>query len=269
MAMIRVFPNRNKWTPIDEFAFIGDPNLFIPKNRKIPVYISITFLGDVSEGKRLLEAWKPFYDDVKLGGPAFDNPGGEFISGRFIKKGVTITSRGCPKYCPWCFVPKREGKIRELEIKPGYIIQDNNLLACSEGHIRSVFDMLKEVGKPAKFSGGLDTTLLQDWHRDLFDSVKINELWFACDTRAALKPLERVARILDGIPQRKRRCFVMIGFNRESLWDAEDRLERVFNMGFDPFCQLYQNERKHEYDKEWRSLARKWARPAAYRSHAT
>jgi len=264
--MIRVFVRRNKWTPVDELTFVGDPGLFIPKNRKIPVRISIVFSWDIYEGKRLLKAWQPFFDDVKLGGPAFDDPGGEFIPGRFIKKGVTITSRGCPKWCPWCFVPKREGRIRELKIKPGYIIQDNNLLACSEKHIRSVFDMLKELGKPAKFSGGLDTILLQDWHRDLFDSIKINELWFACDTPVSLKPLERAARILDGIKQKKKRCFVMIGFNRESLKDTEYRLEKVFKIGFDPFCQLYQPAIKIDYNHEWKQLARKWSRPAAYHS---
>lgn len=264
--MIRVFPYRNKWTPTDDWVFIGDPPLFYPRDRKIPIRISIVFTWDILEGKRLLKAWKPFYNDVQLGGPAFGDPGGEFIPRRFIKEGVTITSRGCNKCCSWCFVSKREGKIRELEIKPGYIVQDNNLLACSEKHIQLVFDMLRELNKPAKFSGGLDATLLRDWHRDLFDSIKINELWFACDTRAALKPLEKANRILNGMPQRKRRCFVMIGFNGESLRDAEYRLEKVYSMGFDPFCQLYQSNKKRKYDDDWRSLARFWSRPAMYHS---
>jgi len=264
--IIRVFPNRNKWTPTDRFAYIGDPDLFVPRNRNIPIRISITFTWDIVEGKRLFKAWSEFFDDVKIGGVAFDDSGGEFIPGMYIKEGVTITSRGCSKCCPWCFVPKREGKLREIKIKPGYIIQDNNILACSEKHIRAVFDMLKEVGKPAKFSGGLDATLIQDWHRDLFDKIKIHEIWFACDTKAALKPLEKAARILDGIPQQKRRCYVMIGFNGESISDAEYRLEKVYELGFDPFCQLYRNRGKIEYNREWKSLARKWSRPAAYRA---
>jgi hypothetical protein len=266
VPIIRVFPKRNKWIPTDKLAFVGNPDLFIPRDHKIPVRISIVFTWDIAEGKRLFKSWESFYEDVKLGGPAFDDPGGEFTPGMYIKEGVTITSRGCIKRCPWCFVPKREGKLRELDIKPGHIIQDNNLLACSEKHIRAVFDMLKKLNKPAKFSGGLDTTLLKEWHRELFDSIKIGELWFACDTRAALKPLERAARILEGISQQKRRCYVMIGYNGESIRDAEDRLEKVYRLGFDPFCQLYQSEVKKEYGKEWRALARKWSRPAAYRA---
>ena len=38
-------------------------------------------------------------------------PGTEFVPGRFLAKGVTITSRGCPRRCPFCFVPGREGAL--------------------------------------------------------------------------------------------------------------------------------------------------------------
>jgi hypothetical protein len=32
---------------------------------------------------------------VKVGGPAFSAPGGDFIPGRYMKRGYVITSRGC------------------------------------------------------------------------------------------------------------------------------------------------------------------------------
>lgn len=96
--MIRVFPRKTKWTPTDYFAFVGDPPLFRPAS---------------------------YYPDVSLGGPTFDDPGGEFTPGVFLKEGVTITSRGCPKRCPFCFVPKREGPLREYPVKDGWIVQDN------------------------------------------------------------------------------------------------------------------------------------------------
>ncbi len=98
--MIRVFTTRNKWTPTDELAFVGDPPLFRPQDRSVPVRISVTFTWYIPEGQRLLKAWSGYYDDVQLGGPAFDDKGGEFEPGRFIKHGVTITSRGCPNACP-------------------------------------------------------------------------------------------------------------------------------------------------------------------------
>ncbi len=262
-ALIRVFPARNKWTPIDEWAFVGDPPLFRPGNEDTPVMISCTFTWHRAEAERLKLAWSSFYGDVQVGGPAYGDPGGEFTPGKFLKVGCTITSRGCPKRCPWCAVPRIEGAIRELAIKPGWIVQDNNLLACSEKHIRAVFEMLKEQKRAVYFNGGLDKHFLQEWHRDLFDSISIGELWFACDTLHDIPWLERAGKILDGIPIRKRRCYTMLGYDGESILDAERRLERVLSIGCLPFAQLYQPDERKVYPQEWRKLHRKWARPAA------
>lgn len=35
--MIRVFIERNKWTPDDELSFVGFPPVVLPGNRKTPV----------------------------------------------------------------------------------------------------------------------------------------------------------------------------------------------------------------------------------------
>jgi len=262
--MIRVFPDRTKWTPTDALAFVGDPPFERPPQQ--PVRVSVTFTWDLLEGQRLVKAWANYYDDVEIGGPAFGDPGGEFEPGRFIKEGVTITSRGCPKKCKFCFVPEREGVVREMPIKEGWIVQDNNLLACSKGHVEKVFDMLRSQPHPVEFAGGLDTLYLRNWHRDLIDSIKIKQMFFACDTPAGIKPLEKAARILQGISRNKMRCYTLIGFDGEKLADAEDRLKSVWKLGFMPFAQLYQEEKKIEYSKEWRKLARNWSLPAITRS---
>lgn len=264
--MIRVFPSRTKWTPTDEMVFIGDPPLFRPADKTMPVYVSATFTWQKEEAIRLAKAWRQYYDNVQLGGPAFGDPGGEFTPGRFLKEGCTITSRGCPKRCPWCFVPGREGQIRELTIRPGWIVQDNNLLACSEGHIQAVFDMLREQKRGIFFNGGLDKDYLRPWHMGLLDSIKIGELWLSCDSPSGMKRLRVVANILSAIPMKKRRCYVMVGHNGETLSEAEGRLESVLALGFMPFCQLYQTEPQKIYPREWKLLQRKWARPAAYMS---
>jgi len=54
----------------------------------------------------------------------------------------------------------------------------------------------------------------------------------------------------------------MIGYNGETITDAAQRLDRVLALGFLPFCQLYQPEKRKLYPTEWKQLARKWARPA-------
>jgi len=263
MQMIRVFPRKTTWTPTDELAFVGNPPLFQPVDQ--PVHISVTFTWDIEEGKRLFRQWSDFYKDVRIGGPAFDNQGGSFVPGRYLKEGVTITSRGCPRKCPFCFVPKREGPIREIPIQDGWIVQDNNLLACSRKHIEAVFEMLKRQPKRIKFAGGLDARLLKDWHLELVESIRLDEMWFACDSEGCERPLQRVADMTAHMPINKKRCFVLIGYNGESIEDAEARLGMVYGMGFLPFAQLYQPA---DHPREWKRLAKKWCRPAAYRSKA-
>lgn len=264
--MIRVFPRRTKWTPTDGLAFVGDPPLFRPEAQ--PVRVSVTFTWDIPEGQRLAAEWGQYYHDVSIGGPAFGDPGNEFVPGQFIKEGVVFTSRGCVRGCPFCLVPKREGWLRELPIKEGWIIQDNNLLACSKGHIEEVFDMLRRQRKAAVFAGGLDARILNEWHRTLFDSIRINELWFACDDMGCVNSLRKASNILEGIPTRKKRCYVLLGYSGESIEQAEYRLQCVYALGFLPFAQLYISERREVYTKEWRDLQRHWSRPAIYKSSA-
>src|SRR3989304_2567118 len=95
--LIRVFPRKTKWTPTDDMAFVGDPPLFRPEADEI--HVSATFTWDIAEAQRLAQAWSWHYSNVRLGGPAFGDPGGPFVPGRYIKNGVVMTSRGCPFGC--------------------------------------------------------------------------------------------------------------------------------------------------------------------------
>lgn len=272
--IIRVFPRKTKWTPTDDLAFVGELPLFeLPD---LPVYVSVVFSWDIEKANHIAAQWiirlRYMKSDhqVLVGGPAFQNVdcgGGEnFIPGRFVKPGVTITSRGCPKRCPWCMVSQREGKLREINIAPGHIVQDNNLLACSRGHIEKVFDMLRQQKKAAIFSGGLDIDYLQPWHVELLKSIKISELWVACDCERDLKRLDKAADLLADFSIEKKRCYVMTGFGGEDFNAAESRCEKVFEKEFLPFAQLYRGPQDEPWGRCWKDLQRKWSRPAIYRA---
>ncbi len=260
--IIRVFPRRTHWTPTDELAFYGFPPLFRP-DRSVPVHVSVAFTWDLPRAERLAAAWAVHYDSVRLGGPVFNDSTGEFTPGMYLKEGCTITSRGCPKSCWYCDVPTREGKLKLLQIQPGYIVQDNNILACPDEHVHAVFEMLRAQKRNAFFNGGLDKHFFKPLHRELFDSIAIGELWWACDDMASLPALEKIVPVLEGIPLRKNRCYAMVAPDRETMRDAEFRLERILELGFLPFCQLYQSHEFKVYPKPWLDLLRKWSRPAA------
>jgi hypothetical protein len=269
--MIRVFARRTSMTPTDELAFYDDgPPLFDLKD--MPVRVSVTFSWDIPRGFRFYDAWRARCTDVQIGGPAFERSavgnGMDFVAGRFLKTGVTITSRGCNRKCPWCIVPSHEGPLVELRrIEPGYIVQDNNLLACSRAHIERVFDMLMQQPRAAVFAGGLDATLLKQWHIDWFKhkGFRLGEAWFACDSSESIRNLAHVADLMSDFPLRKKRCYVLIGFDpSDTPILAEKRCEAVLLRGFCPFAMLYQPACRRSYSPEWRAVQRKWTRPAAY-----
>jgi len=263
MSEIRVFPRRTSMTPTDPFAFVGDPPLWRPPADRVSV--SCTFTWDKPEAERLAEAWRVYYSDVELGGPAYGSPVNGFTPGRFIRQGVTFTSRGCNNHCPWCLVPEREGPLREILITPGHIVQDNNLLQCSQEHQAAVFAMLRAQRQAAVFSGGLDTRLVTDWTAGEFRRLRIKQVFLAADTDGALEPLRYAVQRLAFLGREKLFCYALIG--RETLAQAELRLRAIWAMGCIPFAQLWQPPDKWiNYDHAWRELGRTWSRPAAMRT---
>jgi len=263
--IIRVFPQKTNCSPTDEYCFFGPPGFFIPPHDEI--HISVCFTWDVGAAKRLKFEWEGATDrPILIGGPAMNSHANGFQSGQYVKKGITITSRGCPHRCNFCLVPKREGGIRELEIKPGHIIQDNNLLACSDRHIEAVFDMLK-TQRRIEFTGGLESRRITTAVCEKLRGLKIKALWLACDSHGAINPLRRAIENLKqaGFKQKMIRCYVLIGKNRN---EERDRLKTVFELGALPFAQLYQPEEKISYSKEWRDFSRRWSRPAIYKRMA-
>lgn len=248
-------------TPTDALAFVGDPPLWRPEAGR--VHISCTFTWDIDEAHRLQEAWALYYPIVKIGGPAISGSHGEFLPGMYLKEGVTITSRGCPRRCPWCLVPDYEGDIKTLPIRPGYIVQDNNLLATPTDHQLAVFQMLRKQGRAVSFPGGLDARLLTDWTAYQLSTLFIEQAFFAADSKGSLPMVQEAVRKLGFLKRRQLRCYVLIGYAGETQEQALDRLEAVWDIGCLPFAQLFQPPDKWiDYSPGWKSLARTWSRPA-------
>jgi len=272
--IIRVFPRQTRATPTDALAYSGRPgkealpDMFCEADR---VEISVPFTWQLELADWLAEQWRPVAP-VEIGGPAVGRPSGDFQPGRYLRPGYVITSRGCPNRCPHCRAGTGRPP-RELPIVDGHIVQDDNLLACSENHIRAVFEMLRRQRREVKFSGGLEACRFRDWHLDLLLSLRRQPtIFFAYDRPNQWEPLtwvvDKLRRAGVSFAGHRVRCYCLIGQPGDTLAAAESRLQQICRLGITPAAMLFR-----PYDRRgrpllqdalraWQALQRVYFRPA-------
>lgn len=271
MRLIRVFPTRTQASPNDALAYFGPPDAFAEADE---VHISVTFSADKDAAEQLAEMWR-HVAPVKIGGVAYDDASLEFIPGRYIKPGYTITSRGCPRRCWFCGVWKKWPTVNPMPIHEGWNVLDDNLLAAPRPHVEAVFEMLRRQGRRVEFTGGLEALSLQDYQVDLLAGLRPRpSMFFAYDPGDAFETLESAAKRLlaAGFTRGSHllRCYVLIGGPKDTLASAEARLVQMFGLGFTPMAMLWRpttkSEQKWKPGPEWRPFQRRWARPAIIHS---
>lgn len=261
MKILKVFPRKTNHTPEDENCRFDVPGLFDVADK---INISCCFTYDKDHAEYLAEQWQKIAP-VELGGPAYGKPAGEFTPGQYVKEGIVFTSRGCKNRCGFCRAWKANPEIIELEIKPGYIIQDDNLLQCSEEHILKVFKMLQTRKEEIQFLGGFEAKHFTEKHCELLKTVNMKQVFFAYDSIEDFEPLQNAARLLwrAGFNPKahKIRAYVLIGYNGDTVGEATNRLIDVLNLGIYPMAMKYKDEKGNE-NAEFNSLQKLWARPA-------
>jgi len=264
MKIARVFPTKTSMSPTDRDAYFGEPELFMPDYDEI--HISVAFTWDIKRAYWLKKQWEHIAP-VKIGGVAINGePTNGLEAGMYLKEGITITSRGCPNRCPFCLVNR---DLIELgDFPKGNIIQDNNLLACSNEHLYRVFNMLSHQSR-INFSGGLESWRITDKIIERLRGLKIYQLWLSYDHPSNEKPLKRAVIKLQKYFKRDQiRCYVLMGFHGDTLEKAEYRLRKAWEIGTLPFSMRYRINKDSWNDsflfreREWNLLARKWTRPA-------
>ncbi len=260
--IIRVFPTKTNATPDDDLVRIHDTPSFFDEADE--VHISVAFTWDIPWAEWAARQWERVAP-VKVGGPAFNEPGGVFEPGMYMKQGYVITSRGCPNRCWFCAVPKREGgQLRELPVRDGWIVTDDNLLACSPAHIGEVFAMLARQPYRPQFTGGLEAALMTPDMAVRLKALKPDTMFFAYDTPNDLEPLQAAGQMLldAGFSKSSHvlRCYVLIGYPGDTQEKALKRLGEAWRAGFMPFAMLYRDN-TGDFDKRWRRFQREWANP--------
>jgi hypothetical protein len=267
LRLIRVFPRKTKASPDDSLAYFGPPDLFAQADE---VHVSVTFSYDKAKAEQLAEQWR-HVAPVKIGGVAYGDASLEFLPGRYIRPGYTITTRGCPRRCWFCGVWKKWPTVNVLPICEGWNVLDDNLLAAPRDHVEAVFEMLRRQRRRVEFTGGLEALSLQDYQVDLLASLKPRpNMFFAYDPQDAFETLESAAsRLLAAGFTRgshRLRSYCMIGYPKDTFDLAEGRLRALLSIGFTPFAMLWKpdtpSQEKHMPGPEWRAFARRWMRPA-------
>lgn len=175
---------------------------------------------------------------------------------------IGFLTRGCIRKCPWCIVPKKEGKIRPYqtwqEIKRpdsrDIVFMDNNVLACQHG-LEQIEDM---GGKDVRvdFNQGLDARLITNDVARLLARLKwIRFIRMSADTDAmldvVLTAIDRLGKY--GVKPYKVFVYVLV----QDVESAERRAIALRDIGANPFAQPYRDFTNNiEPTQEQRDLAR-------------
>lgn len=157
-----------------------------------------------------------------------------------------FTTRGCIRACPWCVVPKKEGKIRahaELEefLRPDsrdVVLMDNNILAHEHG-IRQLEKSIS-LGLRIDCNQGLDARLIasDDALARLLSRIHWSRyIRLACDSKAQMSAVEAaVMKIrLYGGKKYNFFCYVLA----QDIDDTLERIDFLRALKVDPFVQPY------------------------------
>jgi len=153
-----------------------------------------------------------------------------------MKVSYGFTSRGCPRRCEWCVVPKTEDKLRQIDywaesIHPDhnlYLAMDNNFLACGYDWVEGVIKEFADRKMKVDFNQGLDCRIFAKDERflDLFHRYKhvFYLLRFSWDSKAQDK---YVVKTLEMLKDKKVKC------SSNTLWymlyGSSDDPEAIWN----------------------------------------
>ena len=108
-------------------------------------------------------------------------------------------TRGCPNKCPWCVVPRKEGKIipymdvEEIAIdgRTNLVLMDNNILAAGDYAVEQLEKIIHH-GYRVDFNQALDARLVDDRFASLLAKIrwKDRRIRFGCDTSAQIESCE-------------------------------------------------------------------------------
>ena len=162
---------------------------------------------------------------------------------------VSMTSRGCPRSCPFCVVSPKYGreskKVADLDRfydgQKEIVVLDPNIIACREK--RDLLAQYRDCGAYVDFSQGLDIRLINDADLEDLNRMKVRRLHLAWDNPEdeladKFRVFAEAIRIKD---PRKMTVYCLVNFNTTIEQDLY-RIYKLVELGYTPFVMIYDKE---------------------------
>lgn len=185
------------------------------------------------------------------------------------KYSMGFLTRGCIRSCPWCFVPRKEGSIREHADVEEFlrhkdvVLLDNNVLAHEHG-LRQI-EKMAGLGLRVDFNQGLDARLIDDATARLLGKLKwLNPLRIACDKSYMIPHIAKAVQHLrwHNVTPRRYFCYCLV----QDVPEAVECVRFLKGIDVDPFCQPFMDEQGTEPTQEQKAFARWVNHKAEYKS---
>jgi len=158
---------------------------------------------------------------------------------------IGFTSRGCNRKCPFCIVPKKEGRWTSVaDICQFWDGQDrimllDNSMNTNNHWFEHIMNQLISKKIKVDFSQGLDIRYLNDKQAYLLSKVRLwKRIHFSWDSTKIEKQVRKGIEILHRHNVRYIMFYVLIGFNSTPEDDLY-RVETLRGLGVDPFVMPY------------------------------
>lgn len=181
---------------------------------------------------------------------------------------VAMTSRGCPRGCPFCHVAAKEGRkaVKVANVSDFYCGQklivslDPNITALPKADKRDLFCQYKETGAAVDFCQGLDIRMLTSEDIEMLNKMRLKNIHFAWDnpTDDLTEKFAEYAKHTTHKPSGGfGTVYCLTNFENVTVSEHIERaLKRVYclrDMGYDPYVMIYD---KPHASKELKKLQR-------------
>lgn len=185
---------------------------------------------------------------------------------------IGYITRGCIRNCPWCIVPKKEGKIHPYRTwkelirydTPKLTLMDNNILSCDFG-----VEQLEDISKTdylIDLNQGMDLRLVTPHIADILSKIKWQKYTrFSVDQKAKIEPFRRVNDMLveRGVSPSKLFCYFIV---RDDEQDAVDRISAIREINNKATVYAQAEINPGIVPKRWQNVfARKYIYPGDWR----